>query len=116
MVALLAAGLEAQGFVETACGYGQGFRRFGKFGRAGMQGEAYYVQPDGTLWFSALHITEPDLKVEGPILEQIFEAGCRAIRPAEGRRISRPLLNPDAALDELMDSRPMAGVQAKETK
>ena len=101
MVSILCAGLLSQGFVETACGYGQGFRRFGKFGRAGMTGEAYYVQPDGSLWFSALHFTEPDHRVTGPILDRIFEAGCEAQADVKAL-LRRRELDADRALDELI--------------
>ena len=125
----LALGLWALDFVETAS---KGpWRRFAKFGRAGMEGEAYYVMagrwrlanslnaaaPD-ELWHSPIRITEPVNFVgsatnvlSGPIFEQIWQAGYRAYQlnsmseamdAADTLQRRKSKIDPDAALDELI--------------
>lgn len=88
--ARLVAGLEAQGWVETAS-HGA-WRRFGKFGRGAM-----YVRPAAVdfavaaeLWFSELCFTEPDFKVVGPIYIRVLEAGDKKL--AEDRPDTEALL------------------------
>lgn len=93
LAAVLCAGLEAQGFIETAA---RGdWRRWARWGCEG--GEAYYVKPDGTLWFSAIRFTDPDHEVQGPILDRTFDAGCER-KPTRQRSA---LVDADSALDEL---------------
>ena len=123
----LALGLWALDFVETAS---KGpWRRFAKFGRAGMEGEAYYViqasytnwpnepekfaRPD-ELWHSPVRITEPVSLVgspvqESPIFEQIWQAGWKAhqLYQEKGSKLGpdpwkKVKIDPDAALDELI--------------
>ena len=121
----LALGLWALDFVETAS---KGpWRRFAKFGRAGMEGEAYYVitgpvqnpnlTPDCTpdeLWYSPVRITQPVILVgspvkESPIFEQIWQAGYKAhqLYQEKGSKLGpdpwkKIKIDPDAALDELI--------------
>ena len=122
----LALGLWALDFVETAS---KGpWRRFAKFGRAGMEGEAYYVilegkdpagevrlQP-GQLWFSSIRVTEPMQLVGDPtsdskIFEQVWQAGYRAhqlnsmseaMDAADTLQRRKSRIDPDAALNELI--------------
>lgn len=69
----LAAGLEALEWRETAT---RGdWRRFGKFG---LSGGARYIWK-GELWHSPLHIFEPDVKVVGPMLDNVLEAGDKQL-------------------------------------
>ena len=100
---ILAAGLESQDWRETAS-ITADWRRFGKFGR----GAAYVVLHDcrispgialraGELWFGPLHKLTPEVEVVGPMLDQVFDAGCRA---GESRRPSTRI-DADTALDEL---------------
>lgn len=117
----LALGLWALDFVETAS---KGpWRRFAKFGRAGMEGEAYYVMtgsytnwpneegkfahPD-ELWHSSIRITEPvnfvgspTSALSHPIFEQIWQAGWKAhqLGPDPWKKVK---IDPDAALNELI--------------
>lgn len=113
MVAILAAGLEAQDWRETAS-ISADWRRFGKFGRGAM----YVILHDckvapgplhlkaGELWFSDLHLLTPQVEVVGPILDQVFDAGCKA-QPAFGRGRTEQnrrsvSIDADKALDELI--------------
>lgn len=89
MVAVLCAGLEAMNFIETASR--GNWRRFGKF--RFPEGDAYYVTPEGELWYSELYRTTPGREETGPFRDRVFEAGMKARKPA--------MLDPDAALDEL---------------
>lgn len=101
---VLCAGLLAQDFRETAS-RGE-WRRFGKFRFfAAGKGEAYYVMPDGKLYFSHLHETEPGQdEVTGKILDNIFDVGCVAckkdVNAFSAARI-KARLNADKMLDEL---------------
>lgn len=64
------------------------------------------------LWFSELRFTDPDVRVQGPILDTLFEVGCKAVEQAlpagqghdhgtQTGRYSRVDFDADAALDEL---------------
>lgn len=61
----------------------------------------------GELWFSDLHLLTPQVEVVGPILDQVFDAGCKSSRPKAGVQ-ARPIarrsasIDADAALDELI--------------
>ena len=125
----LALGLWALDFIETAS---KGpWRRFAKFGRAGIAGEAYYVisgewvrpglqtaKPDD-LWVSTIRETEPLAFVGNsvnffPIFEQFWQAGWKAhllslsndpnafAAAKVSARIAARKIDPDAALDELI--------------
>lgn len=103
---VLISGLEAQDWRETAS-ITADWRRFGKFGRGAM----YIILCDckvapgplhlkaGELWFSDLHLLTPQVEVIGPILDQVFDAGCS--RPLAGVQ-ARRRIDADEALDELI--------------
>lgn len=121
----LCLGLWALDFVETAAK--GSWRRFAKFGRAGMEGEAYYVitgtvhnpdltpdcQPD-ELWYSPIRVTQPVVLVgsatkESPIFEQFWQAGWKAhqLYQEKGSKLGpnpwkKMTVDADTALDELM--------------
>lgn len=80
--ARLVAGLLAQDWRETSS-HSSAWRRFGKFGRGAMyviQGED---RREAALCFSHLHITDPQIQVTGPILDQILAAGEKALTAAQ---------------------------------
>lgn len=73
----LEAGLESQGWLQTRS-RSASWNRWAKFGRGAM----YVLDPEindrpkgSLLWFSELHITEPQVPVYGPIYEQVLLAG-----------------------------------------
>lgn len=91
----LCLGLWALDYIETATG--GPWRRFAKFGRAQMEGSAYYVMegewkpyisprmalPD-ELWYSPIRFTVPEVFIGSateagqPIFEQFWQAGWKA--------------------------------------
>lgn len=92
----LEAGLWALDYIQTAS-KSPLWTRWGKFGRG-----AFYVQADGTLQFSPLHLTEPQdfvgtPKTRSPIFDQFWNAGAKALE-LQKESVS---LNADQMLDEL---------------
>jgi hypothetical protein len=96
-----AAGLEAQGWIETAT-HSSAWRRFGKFGRGAMyiwhRKDPLPGKPAIQLWFSELHVTDPDVPVYGPIEEQILLAGDKWLAQTQPDTV--------ALLVELLDLKP----------
>lgn len=110
MVEILSLGLVAMEYVQTAS---KGdWKRFGKFrywDREG-EGDAYYILPDGKLWYSILRVTMPEVDVTGqPLYQRIFYAGCAAATSDPNlhaalkisQRIAEKKIDADAALREL---------------
>ena len=74
----LAAGLEAQDWRETAS---RGpWRRWAKFGRGAMYVLPSHTKPGSAgLYFSELHIMEPQDMVVGPIYDNVLAAGDKQL-------------------------------------